>query len=135
MTVTLNTEGKGAMSIAITGVASAAAGGQGYIANPEGVNIIITEATLYTITESTGSANLGIGVAATAATKGTDILNDLDMNGVTEPGMYNGFAQQVTAKTEKTAPALWTPTTFVTFSASATMVGFTGVLYLEYLRV
>ncbi len=135
MTITLNTEGKGAMSIAITGAAAATSGGQGAILNPEGVSVLITNALLYTITESTGSANLGIGVAAAATTKGTDILNDLDMNGVTEPGMYNGFARQNTAKTEKTAPAIWGATQYITFTASATMVGFTGVLYLEYVRV
>jgi hypothetical protein len=135
MTVSVNTEGKGAMSIAITGVAATTGGGQGSVANPEGVSLIIMDALLYTITESTGSANLSIGVGATATTSATDILNALDMNGVTEPGMYNCFARQNTAKTEKTAPALWTSTTFVTFTASATMVGFTAVLYLKYMRV
>lgn len=135
MTVEINAEGKGALSIAIIGVAATGNGGQGAILNPEGVSVIITNALLYTITESTGAANLGIGIGATATTKGTDILNDLDMNGVTEPGMYNGFARQNTAKTEKTAPAIWGATEYLTFTASATMVGFTGVLYLEYLRV
>jgi len=135
MTVAVNTEGKGAMSIAITGAASIAAGGQGAVANPEGVSVIITRATIYTTTPSTGAAALSIGVGATAATAATDILNALDMNGVAAASAYNGFAMQNTAKTAISAPALWTATSYVTFSAAATMVGYVGTLYLEYLRV
>ena len=134
MTVALNTEGKGAMSIAITGVASTANAGIGQIANPEGVSLLITRATLYCATESTGAAAVSIGVTTTGAAA-TDIINALDFNGLTEGGFYNGFAMQNTAKTAITAPEEWTTSKYITFTGSATSVGFTGALYVEYIRV
>jgi len=134
MTVALNTEGKGAMSIAITGVASTDNAGIGEIANQEGVSLLITRATLYCATESTGSSDLSIGVTTTGAAA-TDIINALDMNGLTEGGFYNCFAMQNTAKTAIAAPEEWTSTKYITFTGSATSVGFTGTLYVEYIRV
>jgi len=134
MTVTINTEGKGAMSIAITGVASAAAAGIGQIANPEGVSLCILRTTLSCITESTGSAALSCGVTTTGASA-TDIINALDLNGLTEGGFYNGHAMQNTAKTAITAPAVWTSSKYITFTGAATTVGFTGTLYVEYIRI
>lgn len=136
MTISVNNEGKGnTLSIAITGVASTDAGGIGYLANPFGKSVQIVRATFNFVTPSTGSANLGVGIAATAATKATDILNDLDVNGVAAGSWYNGFAMQNTAKTAITAPAVWTTTTYLTFTGSATTAGFTGTLYLEVIPV
>lgn len=134
MTVAVNTEGKGVMSIAITGVASTANAGIGEVANPEGVSVCILRSTLSCVTESTGSSNLSCGVAASGAAA-TDIVNALDMNGLTEGGFYNGHAMQNTAKTAITAPAVWTSGTYITFTGSATSVGFTGTLYVEYIRI
>ena len=134
MAVAVNTEGKGQMSIALTGGASTDNGGLGAVANPEGASLIILRTTFYGINNSTGAANLGIGVAANATTKATDILNDLAMGAVAGK-MYNGHAMQNTAKTEITAPALWTPDKFITFTGSASTAGLTGTLYVEYVRV
>lgn len=134
MTVAVNTEGKGQMSIAITGVASTANAGIGQVANPEGVSVCILRTTLSCITESTGSSNLSCGVTTTGAAA-TDIVNALDMNGLTEGGFYNGHAMQNTAKTAITAPAVWTAAKYITFTGSATSVGFTGTLYVEYVRI
>ena len=134
MTVEINSEGKGALSIAITGVASATAGGIGAILNPEGRSLIITRATLYIATGSTGSAAVSIGVGATATTSATDIVNALDLQSL-DGKMYNGFVMQNSAKTEITAPILWTSTKYITFSGAASTVGLDATLYLEYLRV
>lgn len=134
MTVSVNIEGKGALSFKITGVASAANAGVGAIANPEGVSLIILRTTLFVTTQSTGAANLGIGVAADAVSKATDILNDMAVGGATGK-MYNGHAPQTTAKTEITAPALWSSDKFVTLTGSATTAGLDATLYIEYLRV
>lgn len=135
MTVAIDYEGKGALAIDITGVASTDAGGVGALANPEGVSLLITKATFYFATPSTGAANLGVGIAADATTKATDILNDLDVNGVAAGSWYNGHARQNTAKTAISAPAVWTTTKYLTFTGSATTAGLTGTLYLEYYRV
>ncbi len=133
MTVVLRTEQSGHLSFGITGVASAAAAGQGSIANTFGVNLAILEAWIVPIAESTGSANLSVGVT-TAAASATDVLNADDMNGVTEGKPINAFAQDPGAKTVL-VPAVWTTALYLTFTASSTLVGFTGVLYLRVLRI
>ncbi len=133
MTVSINSEGKGQMSIQITGVASTDNAGVGQIANPEGVKLLILRSTLYVKTQSSGAANLGIGVAASGA-KGTDILNDLAMGAATGK-WYNGHAMQNTAKTEITAPAVWDTDKCVTFTGSASTAGLDATLYLEYIRI
>lgn len=134
MTVTLSAEGKGCMALNITGAASAAAAGLGSFANLEGVDVLITRATLHNITVSTGAATLSVGVT-TAAASATDIVNALDVNAVSADSYYNGFVMQNTAKTAITAPAVWTAAKYVTFTGSASSAGYTGVLYLEYVRV
>ena len=134
MTVEIQLEGKGALAIDITGVASAAAGGQGAIANPEGVSIIILRSTFHFRHASNGAGNLGVGIAANATTKATDVLNDLDVNGVAANSSYNGHAMQNTAKTAISSPALWTTDKFLTFTGSADLSGLDGTLYLEYIR-
>jgi len=134
MSVTIKNKSFGALAIDIVGGTSTANAGQGQIPNLEGVNVLILRSTLLTKTASDGAANLGIGVAASGA-KGTDILNDATVNGLTSGHLYNGHARQNSAKTQISAPAVWTPTSYVTFTASADMTGYTGTLYLEYLRL
>lgn len=134
MTATIVTEGRGELAIRIDGVASAAAGGQGEIANPEGVDLIIMRTTLVVHTASTGAANITIGVGASGASV-TDIINALAMNGVSAQTVYNGHARQNTDKTEVSAPALWTSGLFIVITGSATMVGLEATLLVEYLRV
>jgi hypothetical protein len=137
MTVEVNPgpQQRGRMTIKITGAASAAAGGLGSVANLEGVPVLITRSQLYVETPSTGAANLGIGVVAAATTAGTDVLNDLAVNGSITGKVYNGNTIQVTAKTEITAPAVWTAAKFLTFTGSATTAGFVGWLFIEYVRL
>jgi len=135
MTAVVNTEGKGAFSIHITGVTSVANGGLGAIANPEGADIIVLRSELYVKTPSTGAANLGAGIVADAVTKGTDILNDLAVNGAITGKVYNGNAIQVTAKTEITAPVVWTSTKYLTLTGSGDSTGLDATLYVEYVRV
>lgn len=134
MTISIQKQGKGALAIDLTGVASTDSGGQGALENPEGVSIIILRSTIYFRNNSDGAGNLGIGIAANATTKATDILNDLDVNGVADGSVYNGHAMQNTAKTAISAPAVWTTDKYLTFTGSATLVGLDATLYLEYIR-
>jgi len=133
MTVAIDPVGRGFLTIDITGVASTDAAGIGEVLNPEGVDVTILRAYLIVTTESTGSANLGIGVAATGV-KATDLWNDKDVNGLTEGALYNCFAHQVTAETVLSDPVDWDSDKYITFTGSATSVGFTGKLCLEYIR-
>ncbi len=133
MTVSISQEGKGVLAIDLVGGTSTDNAGLGAVANPEGGSVIILRTTFYGKTNSSGAANLGIGIAAAGA-KATDILNDLAMAAVAGK-MYNGHAMQNTAKTEITAPALWAADKFITFTGSASTAGLTGTLYVEYVRV
>lgn len=132
MTVAISNEGVGFLAIEIDGVASTDNAGQGSLANPFGCTVNIIRAYLVTSVISTGAANLSIGVT-TAAAAATDILNALDVNGVTVDRPYNCFANDPGAKTI-TVPAAWTSAKYLTFTGSASMVGYVGTLYLEVLR-
>lgn len=134
MTVSIDQIGKGRLAIDIVGGTSVAAGGQGEVDNPEGVPLVIVNTTLVVKTPSTGASNLSCGIAASGGAF-TDIINALAMNGVAANTPYNGVAQQVTAKTAITAPALWTAALKLGITASADMTGMTGTLYVEYLRI
>lgn len=124
----------GVLSYRITGAASTADAGLGSIANPEGVPLLILRATFHFITKSAGAANLSVGVT-TAAAAATDILNALAVGGVTNDTVYNGFGMQNTAKTEITAPAIWTAAKYITLTGSVTTVGLDAVMMLEYVRL
>jgi len=135
MTAAIASEGHGGcLTIHITGAASAAAAGLGSIANPEGRTLLILRTTVYFVTKSTGAANLSIGVT-TAAAEATDILNALAVGSVVDATVYNGHAMQNTAKTEITAPAIWTSAKYITITGSATTVGLEAYLYVEYIGI
>lgn len=133
MTAEISKVGLGQLAIELTGENDANNAGLGSVLNPEGVDVIILRSTFYGKTNSTGAANLGIGVT-TAAAKATDILNDLSMAAVAGKA-YNGHVMQNGAKTEISAPAIWEDDKYVTFTGSADTSGLTGTLYLEYVRV
>lgn len=135
MTVAISTDAdqKGWFEIDITGVASAANAGIGEILNPEGVTVGITRAFLYFVTGSTGAANLDIGVGASGA-KATDIVSTMDMIEATVGGKFIYGPAAQAAETEGPT-ALWTSTTYLTFTGSATSVGLAARLYVEYIRL
>lgn len=135
MTVSVNFEGRGVYVVDVTGANNTDAGGLGAIPNPEGADVLILRSTWRVIAPSTGATNIGIGVAANASTKATDILNDLAGNGAITGKVYNGHAMQNTAKTEVTAPAVWSADKFVTITGSGDSNGLRGRLYLEYVRL
>jgi hypothetical protein len=135
MTIAVNSEGRGALTIDITGAASTANGGLGALLNPEGADLMLLRGTLYVITGSTGSANVAIGIGATASAKGTDVLNDLDCQNLAGK-VYNCFVRENTAKTEASdAPVIWQDDYYLTFTGSASTAGLVARLYLEYVRL
>jgi len=133
MVATIDTEGRGCLTIDIVGAASTAAGGQGEIDNPEGVTLLVTKSMLYVEESSTGACNISIGIDTTGGTF-NDIINALSVASV-DGKVYNGHARQNTTKTEITVPALWTAAKKLGITASATMVGFVGKLLVEYIRL
>jgi hypothetical protein len=135
MTISVETEGRGALVVKIVGTTSVAAGGQGALPNPEGKILMVTKTTLHVKTPSTGAANIDVGIGAAAATDATDIINALAMNGAITGKVYNGHAPQVTAKTEITGPIPWTTTGFLCITGSASLVGLEAYLFVEYFRL
>ena len=134
MSASIQTSNGGCLSIHYDGVASTAAGGQGEVANPEGITLCILRATLIVNVTSTGSGTISIGVAASGGTF-NDIINALEMGSLTSlPNVYNGHAMQNTTKTEITVPALWHSTDVIGATASATLVGWDADLLIEYVR-
>ena len=134
MTVAIESEGRGVMSIRLTGGTSTDNAGLGQVANPEGVPVLILRSTLVVLAPSSGAANLSAGIGAAGAAA-TDIINVLAMNGVAANTAYNGHAMQNTAKTAITAPALWTTDKFITFTGSASTAGLDARLLVEYARI
>lgn len=119
----------GAYRAALTAVTGTTAGGAASIENPEGVDVIITRAVLYTTAPSSGAATLDIGVAADGATSSDNLLDGISVataatvaDNINDAGT-NGKARQ-----------LWGASQFVTATASATLAGLVGYLYIEYLR-
>ncbi len=133
MTVsTTLTDQRGFLKIALTGAASAANGGLGEVVNPEGVRLAIVRSYAYFATGSTGAANLDVGVGTTGA-KASDILSTFDMIEATV-GAKAFYCQAVPANETEEA-VIWEVGEFVTFTGSATSVGLSGDLYLEYIRL
>lgn len=122
------------MAIDITGVVATTDGAIGAVLNPEGVDVLITRSILHVSANSAGAANLSTGVAATPTTAASDIINALAMAAAAGK-YYNGQAVQVSAKTEVTAPAVWSAGKYINFTGSASTAGLVGTLFVEYLRV
>lgn len=130
MTEPTLTYGTGWLTIDLAGVVATTGGAIASVANPEGVNLIVVQAVLYSTTASTGAANVTIGIGATATTDATDIINALALNGLSCPIAYNGNV--LDAKTA--LPAVWTPTTFLNVTGSGSTAGYVGKLYVQYIR-
>lgn len=133
MTTTLNTsEGRGSTVVFdIVGAASAAAGGLGAVANPFGEAVAIVEEWLYVTTNSTGAANISMGIGTEAAAS-TDIINALAM--AAAAGIIYQGAADAGAKTA-VVPAIWTTALFLNVAGSATTVGLVAKLFLRIIRL
>jgi hypothetical protein len=132
MSVELKNPVSGFLKITLTGAASTAAAGLGYIANPEGVKLGILRTYLYARTGSTGAANLDVGVAANTAT-GNNILSAFDAIQATI-GAKLFYCQAVPANETEDA-VTWAADAYITFTGSGTTVGLDADLYVEYIRL
>ena len=118
------------LEIPLTGNILFAGGEIAAVANPEGVPLIITDVKLYVDTPSTGAANLNAGLAADAVTSDTDMINALAINGAITGKAYHGM----TALAAKGEAQVWGTTQYLTVTGSASSVGFTGRLFVDYIR-
>lgn len=130
-----NHEGRGFLSVDLTGVAAITGGAVLSLANPFGSSVFILRAWIYYITPSTGAANINVGVGATATTDANDIISAMDAVAGGTAKLYCAYAPQATAETEVAIPVVWSSAKYITATGSATTVGLSARLYLEYLRV
>jgi len=127
--------GKGALTFALTGQAAHsadAAGTLGYIQNPEDAAIIVTQCIVYGITNSTGAANLTIGDATTVA--GAHDTTTLFAAAAQAASAGTAVVGHAVGNAADTCPVVLADNYICAF-ASATTVGYTGVCYIEYVRV
>lgn len=129
------TTGKGALTFALTGQlahTADAAGTVGYIQNPEDAAIIITSCVVYGITNSAGAANLTVGHATTVVgAHDTTHLFAAAAQGASAGTAVTGLANGDAADALPVVPA----DSYICAFGSASTVGYTGVCYIEYLRV
>lgn len=99
------------------------------LANPEGVDLIVTRLVVNTTTPSTGAANIDAGIGASGAS--ADNLIDGQAVGTAakvldnvSDGGTNGKARQK-----------WAAADYLTITASADPAGLVGHAYVEYVRV
>jgi hypothetical protein len=124
--------GRGSLCIALTGAATHAAGTScGYIKNPEGVDLIITDCYCQCLTSSTGAANLtaGFGATVTAGHDTTDVFAAAALAAAAGT-CVQGFDH---ADSGDTMP-VWDDDGYIVCCTSADASGFTGYLHVRYLR-
>lgn len=119
------------IEIPLTGALLFAGGEVAAMLNPEGVPLIIEDVKIYVDTPSTGAANLSVGLAANATTGATTLINALAVNGAITGLAYHGM----TALAANGAAVVWGVAQYLTATGSASTVGFTGRLYIKYIRV
>jgi hypothetical protein len=124
------------LSVELTGTSSTTGGAIASVANPEGKTLQILRSYLLVLTASTGAANVNVGVGAAATTDASDMISALAVNSVTANTVYAGsVGGDATKDSLYAAPAPWTSTKYVNVTGSATTAGFTGRLYIEYIRL
>lgn len=127
------TDQRGWFKVKLTGATSAANAGLGEIANPEGVTLGIVRAFIYARTGSTGAANLDIGIGASGA-KASDICSAMSMVEADLGGDFTFLPAAQAAETDSPT-ALWTSSTYLTFTGSADSTGLDADVYIEYIRL
>lgn len=128
--MTTATYKSGFLEIPLTGLVATDGGGIASVLNPEGVPLIIVDAKIYVDTPSTGGANINVGINASATTSDTDMINALAINGAITGKAYHGM----TALAAKGEAQVWGAAEYITATGSADSSGFTGRLFVQYIR-
>lgn len=119
----------GCFELALAGEAVPSNGGAGEVANPEGVTLIIKQATLYVDTPSAGAANIAVGTGAAGAANNS-IIAAQAINGA-----ITGLAYNLLAPAAGAAEIMWTAAQVLNATVSAASAAFVGRLFVEYYRI
>ena len=129
-----NKEGKGWMSIPITGGTATSGGGVASIYNPEGVDLLILRSVAYFTTNPAAGANLNIGIGTSATHDASDMASAWAVDDV-DGEFHNVSSVNALSKTEVGTPAVWTSTKYLNITGDSSTASLAGTLYVEYLRV
>ena len=116
----------GMMRVALTAATDTTGGGVLSLANPEGIDLLITRLVLNVTTASTGAAAVDAGIAANGTTS-SDIL--IDGKSVATAGVFDNIEDQ---GTNGRATVKWGASQFLTITASATTAGMVGEALFSY---
>jgi len=116
----------GMMRVALTAAEDTTAGGVLSMANPEGIDLLITRLVLNVTTASTGAAAVDAGIAANGTTS-SDIL--IDGKSVATAGVFDNIEDQ---GTNGRAAVKWGASQFLTITASADATGLVGEALISY---
>ena len=110
----------GAFELALAGQAVPANGGAGSSLNPEGVTLIVKQATLYVDTPSAGAATIAIGTGAAGAANN----NIIAAQAIT--GAITGLAYNLLAPAAGAAEIMWTAAPVLKANVSAARAASAG---------
>lgn len=132
MALVAHTHEHGGCSFPVTGQATHAAGESlGHIKNPEGVPIIIKKCICYGKTNSDGAANLTVGSGATVlAAHDSATIAAAAALAACEGTAWSGYATGDAGDALVVVGA----DDYIVACGSADTTGFTGRVYLEYVR-
>lgn len=125
----------GALKVPLTAATSNAVGGVINLENPESADLIITRALLHVTTKSDGAATVDIGVDDEGDTSDDALFDGVS---VAATGLHDTLAvpNHDSEGGPGNAPAvLWPAGHHLVGTASATVAGLEGHLYVEFIRV
>lgn len=121
-------EQKGAYKAALG--AADAAGGVLSLANPEGVDIIVTRLVLDVTTAASAACTVDAGIAANGTTSSDNLIDGCDVNAAA--GVFDNTKN---VGSNGKGVQKWSPSQYLTISkASGAAAGLAGSAYVEYVR-
>ncbi len=114
--------------IPLTGVAATTGGAIAAWVPPQGGPIFITDIIVYSTANSTGSATLGVGVAANKTTASLAMINASQLNASLNTIIVSGTG------TSAVAQSILTGSCALTFTGNANSTGYNGTAYVTYLK-
>lgn len=104
------------------------AGGVASIANPEGVEVLVTRVVIDVTTASTAACTVDAGIAANGTTLSDNLVDGLDVNAAA--GTFDNITDKGTNGKSRQS---WGAGQFLTISkASGAAAGLAGSVYVEY---
>lgn len=131
MTVSINSQtGKGYLVVDYTG--EVAQGLQGNIANPEGVDLLITNSYMYQVTPATAAATMNVGPGVSGADN-SECHGAVPIN-ATAGTAWMGYHPAVTQ--DAALVVLWGAAEYLTFTtAAASAAAAVAKFYISYVRL